>query len=84
MLYLGHYSHLRINLLIQNTVFHKSSFLKFLGSKWNSIILVGEFVDHGKGTFADDANFVVLVSSLPFSDMSTQGRGGEGLRNDVR
>ena len=74
MFYLSHNLHLRIDLLVQDSVLHKSSLLKLLCCIWDSIELSGHLVDYSKGALANAADLIVLSTTLPLLDMSADRR----------
>jgi hypothetical protein len=66
-----HDLHFHVNLLIQYTILHESSLLQFLGSKRDTIKLIGDLVYDGECTFSNGPDLVVLGSASPFFNMST-------------
>jgi hypothetical protein len=66
-----HYLHLIVNFLIEDTVLHESSLLKFFSSIWDAIELGSHLVYSCKSAFADDCDLVILGAATPFSDIPT-------------
>lgn len=75
MLDFSHDFHLRVYLLVENSILHESSLLKLLGRIWDTVKLSGNLVHNSKCTLANAADLVVFRTTSPFFNMfSTNGR----------
>ncbi len=73
MLDLSHNLHLRVYLLVQNSVLHEPSLFKLLCCVRDAIKLGGNLVHYSKCTLADAADLVVFGTAFPFLDIFANG-----------
>lgn len=84
MLDLRHNPHLHVDLLVQDSVLHKSSLFELFSSIWNTIVFVGNLIDNGKGTLTNGSDPVVLRSSFPLFHVSPKRGSREVWSSGVR
>lgn len=72
----SHDVHFHVDFLIQHTILHETSFLELLRSIWNTIELGSDLVHDSKSSLANRTNLVILVSTTPLLDISTNRRIG--------